>query len=88
MVQRDSLEMTLGHSHRCISCRATFLKHEDGCPHCRMSAPTQPLKKANYKSKTLYWVIWDLKTGKMIYIIPSGPFSWWPKEENEEEKEK
>lgn len=86
------LELFLGHTHRCMRCRGTFLAHEDGCSHCGVSAPVRLLNKLqNRRKKTSdknvwYWLSINKVTGKIERTFPGDSCPWPREEKNKEEK--
>jgi len=81
----ENFEFAMGHSHRCLQCRSTFLAHEDGCPHCGAGAPTMLLNEfqgthsENQDDNIWYIMIHNDYNGKVEYVF-LGDSSPWPRQ--------
>jgi predicted amidophosphoribosyltransferase len=74
----SSLELIMGHTHRCVQCRSTFLAHEDGCPICGSSL-VDSLSRVEFNDRNQevwYWMIIEEHSKLIEYIFPGDSCPW------------
>ncbi len=68
----------MGHTHRCVQCRSTFLAHEDGCPICG-SGLVDLLSRFGFNDgnqEVWYWMIIEEHSKGIEYIFPGDSCPW------------
>jgi predicted amidophosphoribosyltransferase len=74
-----STEEALGHTHRCLSCRSTFVAYGDGCPICgnymTYSASRRGCNNQIKEEKPWYYLIINHE-GRAEYVFLGSSCPW------------